>query len=87
MYATAIIETARAQQVVTVPRDAVGLRDGKRVVLRIADEQVRPCRSPRASPTPAAYRWSSGLNGGDLIVADARRALAPGTRVRPIRRD
>jgi RND family efflux transporter MFP subunit len=87
MYATALIETARAQQVVTVPRDAVGLREGKRVVLRIADGQVQAVPVTEGIADATRVQVVSGLNGGDLIVADARRALAPGTRVRPVRHD
>ena len=86
MYATASIETARARQVVTVPREAVGLRDGRRVVLRIAAERIEEV--PVAEGIVDAGRIQvSGLNGGDLLVADARRVLAPGTRVKAIRRN
>jgi HlyD family secretion protein len=86
MYATAAIETARAQQVVTVPREAVGLRDGKRVVLRIAGERIEAVPVREGITDAGRVQVVSGLAAGDLLVADARRALAPGTRVRPIQR-
>jgi HlyD family secretion protein len=87
MYATATIETARAQQVVTVPREALGLRDGKRVVLRIAGERVEAVAVTEGMTDAGRVQIVSGLKGGDLLVADARRALAPGTRVKPVRRE
>jgi HlyD family secretion protein len=86
MYATAAIETARAQQVVTVPREAVGLRDGKRVVLRIAGERIETVPVSEGIADAGRVQVVSGLAPGDLLVADARRALAPGTRVKPIQR-
>jgi HlyD family secretion protein len=86
MYATAAIETARAQQVVTVPREAVGLRDGKRVVLRLAGERIEAVPVREGITDGGRVQVVSGLAAGDLLVADARRALAPGTRVRPIQR-
>jgi HlyD family secretion protein len=86
MYATAAIETARAQQVVTVPREAVGLRDGKRVVLRIAGERIEAVPVREGITDEGRVQVVSGLAPGDLLVADARRPLAPGTRVRPIQR-
>ena len=86
MYATAAIETARAPQVVTVPREAVGLSDGKRVVLRIAGERIETVPVTEGIADAGRVQVVSGLAPGDLLVADARRALAPGTRVRAIQR-
>jgi membrane fusion protein (multidrug efflux system) len=86
MYATASIETARAQQVVTVPREAIGLRDGRRVVLRIAGDRIETVPVIEGLAESGRIQVLKGVNGGDLLVADARRALAPGTRVKPVRR-
>jgi RND family efflux transporter MFP subunit len=86
MYATASIETARAQQVVMVSRDAIGIRDGQRVVLRIAGDRIETVPVTEGLADAGRIQVLKGVNGGDLLVADARRALAPGTRVKPVRR-
>jgi RND family efflux transporter MFP subunit len=86
MYATASIETARARQVVTVPREAIGLGDGRRVVLRIAGDRIETVPVIEGLAESGRIQVLKGVNGGDLLVADARRALAPGTRVKPVRR-
>ena len=56
-------------------------------MLRIADGQVQAVPVTEGIADATRVQIVSGLNGGDLIVADARRALAPGTRVRPVRHD
>jgi membrane fusion protein, multidrug efflux system len=85
MYATARIETARAEGAVTVPREAIGARDGRRVALRISDGRVEPVPVTEGIVDTGRVQVLSGLAGGDLLVADARRTLAPGTLVRPVR--
>jgi RND family efflux transporter MFP subunit len=86
MYATASIETARVEGAVTVPREAIGARDGRRVALRISDGRVEPVPVTEGIVDTGRVQVLSGLAGGDLLVADARRTLAPGTLVRPVRR-
>lgn len=85
MYATARIETARAAGAVTVPKEAVTTRNGERVVLRIEGDRIQPARVAEGITDDAQVQIVTGLSGGDLLVADARKALEPGTRVTPIR--
>ena len=85
MYATARLETARAPGAVTVPREAVTTRAGERVVFRIAGDRIEPARVVEGVADETQVQIVSGLSGGDLLVADARKALEPGARVRPVR--
>ncbi len=85
MYATARIEIARAEGAVTVPREAVSTVDAKRVVYRVAESRVQPVGVVEGLAGDGRVQIVSGLNGGDVIVADARRAIAPGTKVKAIK--
>ena len=84
MYATARIETSRAADAVTIPRDAVATRDGKRVVLRVAEGKVQPTAVTEGIRDEGRVQILAGLATGDVIVADARKSLPPGTRVRAV---
>jgi RND family efflux transporter MFP subunit len=84
MFATARIETARAAAVVSVPHEAVATRDGQRVVLRVADGRVQHVTVTEGVTDERRVQIVSGVSAGDLLVADARRALADGARVRPV---
>ena len=84
MYATARIETSRAAAVVTVPREAVTTREGKRVVLRVAEGKVQPATVQVGINDEGRVQIVAGLAVGDVIVADARKSLPPGTRVRAV---
>jgi RND family efflux transporter MFP subunit len=84
MFATARIETARADGVVAVPQEAVATRDGQRVVLRVADGRVQHVAVTEGVTDERRVQIVSGISAGDLLFADARRALADGARVRPV---
>jgi RND family efflux transporter MFP subunit len=84
MYATARIETSRAAAAVTVPRDSVTTRDGKRVVLRVANGTVQPTAVTEGISDEGRVAIVAGLATGDVVVADARRTLPPGAKVRAI---
>jgi hypothetical protein len=56
------------------------------VVLRIAGERIETVPVSEGIADAGRVQVVSGLAPGDLLVADARRALAPGTRVKPIQR-
>ncbi|MGD9906243.1 MAG: efflux RND transporter periplasmic adaptor subunit [Vicinamibacterales bacterium] len=82
MYATARIVTASASDGVIVPRDAVTTRAGTRVVLKIEGDSVRAVPVTEGLTDGQRVQIVSGLAGGDTVVADARRQLADGARVR-----
>jgi len=85
MYATARIEIARAEDAVTVPREAVSTVNAKRVVYRVAESRIQPVGVVEGLMGDGRVQIVSGLNGGDVIVADARRPIAPGTKVKAIK--
>jgi len=85
MYATARIEIARAEDAVTVPREAVSTVNAKRVVYRVAESRIQPVGVVEGLTGDGRVQIVSGLNGGDVIVADARRPIAPGTKVKAIK--
>lgn len=85
MYATARIEIARAQGAVVVPREAVTTMDAKRIVYRVADARVQPVGVVEGLAGDGRVQIVSGLSAGDVVVADARRAIPAGTRVKAIK--
>jgi RND family efflux transporter MFP subunit len=84
MYATARLVVANADNILTVPREAVATRDGKRVVLKVVDDKVTPVSVVEGLTDGRAVQIVSGVSAGDLVVADARRQLPADARVKPI---
>jgi RND family efflux transporter MFP subunit len=82
MYATARIVTERASGGVIVPREAVTTRAGKRVALVVTGETVKAVDVTEGLSDGQRIQILTGLTAGDTVVADARRQLADGTRVR-----
>jgi RND family efflux transporter MFP subunit len=82
MYATARIVTAAASNGVIVPREAVTTRAGRRVVLKVQDDTVTAVSVTEGLTDGQRVQIVSGLAAGDVVVADARRQLADGARVR-----
>ena len=86
MYATASIPVERAAQAVVVPRDAVTTRDGQRVVLKIDGNVVKATPVKEGLTDGSRVQILEGLAAGDTVVADARRDVATGVKVRAIQR-
>lgn len=84
MYATARIITSSQSNAVLVPREAVGARDGKRVVLKVQDGTVTPVPVVEGLSDGTRVQIVEGLAAGDTVVADARRQVAAGAHVRPV---
>ena len=84
MYAAATIPLERAAQVVAVPRDAVTTRAGKRVALKIDGSTIQEVPVVEGMTNGVLVQISSGLQGGDTVVSDARRDVAAGTKVNPV---
>jgi HlyD family secretion protein len=84
MYASArVIESTRAD-VLLLPRGAVANRDGKRMVLKVQDGTIVPVEVTEGVADGTRVQILSGLAAGDMVVADARRQVTTGTRVRAI---
>ena len=84
MYASARIVQSTAQDAVLVPREAVGTRDGKRIVLKVSDGAVSPVEVTEGLSDGGRVQIVKGLAAGDTVVADARRQVANGVKVRAI---
>lgn len=84
MYATARIVEATAGNAVLVPKEAVTTKDGKRVVQRVTGDTVAAVEVIEGLADGARVQIKSGLAAGDVVLADARRPLAAGAKVRGI---
>ena len=84
MYGVATIPVERAAQAVVVPREAITTRDGQRVVLKIEGDIVKAAAVKEGLTDGARVQILSGLKAGDTVVADARRDVADGVKVRAI---
>ncbi len=84
MYATARIIEATAANAVLVPREAVTTRDGKRVVLKVEGDTVSTVEVVEGLGDGTRVQIAKGLSAGDKVVTDARRQIAPGTKVRAV---
>lgn len=82
MYATARIVTERASGGVIVPRESITTRGNKRVALVVQGDTVKAVDVTEGLSDGTRVQILTGLKAGDIVVADARRQLADGTRVR-----
>lgn len=83
MYATARISTATAEGPI-VPREAVFDRNGGRAVYRVQGDTVSIVTVTEGLSDGKRVVLTSGVQRGDAIVADARREVVNGSRVRVI---
>ena len=84
MYASARIVDAAAANAVLVPKDAVTTRNGKRVVQKVDGSNVTMVEIVEGLSDGTRIQVVKGLAAGDTVFADARKQLAPGSKVRGI---
>ena len=84
MYATARIVEAGATNAVLVPKESVTTKDGKRVAQRIQGDSVTVVEVTEGLADGSRVQIVKGLAAGDVVLADARRPLAAGAKVRGI---
>ena len=84
MYATARLIEATTTNAVLVPKDAVTTREGKRVVQKVQGDAVSFVEVTEGLADGTRIQIVKGLAAGDTVLADARRQLATGTKVRGI---
>jgi RND family efflux transporter MFP subunit len=84
MFGSAAIPLERVSQAVTVPRDAVTTRDGRRVALRIEGDTVQAVPVTEGLTDGVVTQIAEGLQAGDTVVSDARQDVAPGVKVNPV---
>lgn len=83
MYASARLVVSKADGIV-LPSEAVFSRAGGRAVYRVDGDTVTITPVTEGLGDDGRTLIASGVRAGDLIVADARREIAEGARVRPI---
>ena len=84
MFATARIIEATSTNAVLVPKEAVTTKDGRRVVQKVTGDAVITVPVTEGLSDGERVQIKTGLNAGDLVLADARRPLAAGAKVRGI---
>lgn len=84
MYATARIVESTEAGAILVPREAVATRDGRRMTLKVQDGTVTPVAVTEGLSDGVRVQIVKGLQAGDTVVADARRQLAAGAKVRAV---
>lgn len=84
MYASARIVEATTSNAVLVPKDAITTRDGKRVVQKVQGDSVTYTEVVEGLSDGGRVQIVKGLSSGETVLADARKQLAPGTKVRGI---
>ena len=84
MYATARLVLATADDALTVPREAVTSREGKRVVLKVDADKVTAVPVVEGLGDGRRVQIVSGLVAGDQVIADARRQLPADARVKAV---
>jgi len=84
MYGVAVIPLARAERALAVPSAAITTRDGKRVVLKITGDTVAASPITEGLTNGSLVEVTQGLAAGDVVLADAGRDVAAGTKVNPI---
>lgn len=84
MYATARIVEATATNAVLVPKDAVMTQNGARVVQKVQGDTLSTVVVTEGLSDGSRVQILTGLAAGDTVMADARRQLPAGAKVRGI---
>lgn len=84
MYATARIIESTATNAVLVPKDAVMTRDGQRIVQKVDGDTVSTVVVSEGLADGTRVQILSGLAAGDTVLADARRQIPAGSKVRGV---
>ena len=84
MYASARIVEASAENAVLVPKEAITTRDGKRIVQKVQGDAVSAIEIVEGLSDGTRVQVVKGLSAGDTVLTDARKQIAPGTKVRGI---
>jgi len=86
MYATARIVEATVPNAILIPKEAVATRNGKRIVQKVQGDSVSIVEVVEGLSDGARVQIVKGLAAGDTVLADGRRQLATGSKVRGINR-
>ena len=86
MYATARIVEATSASALLIPKEAVATKDGRRIVQKVEGDTVSIVEVSEGLADGDRVQIVKGLAAGDVVLADARRQLAAGAKVRGISR-
>lgn len=84
MYASARILEATQTNAIVIPKDAVATRDGKRVVQKVQGDAVTFVEVVEGIGDGTRVQIVRGLATGDTVLADARKQIAAGAKIRGI---
>ena len=84
MYASARIVEATKADALLVPKDAIATRDGKRIVQKVQGDTVTAVEITEGLSDGTRVQIVKGLSAGDTVLADARKQIATGQKVRGI---
>lgn len=84
MYATARIVEKTVADALVVPREAVMTKDGKRVALKLQGDRLSMVEVVEGLNDGTRVQILKGLSAGDKVVADARRQVPAGAKVRGV---
>jgi RND family efflux transporter MFP subunit len=84
MYATARIVESTVANAVVVPKDAVMSKDGQRVVKKVQGDVLSTVVVTEGLSDGTRVQIVSGLAAGDTVLADGRRQVPAGSKVRGI---
>jgi len=84
MYATARIVESTATNAVVLPKDAVMTKDGKRIVQKVQGDTLSTVTVTEGLSDGTRVQILTGLAAGDIVLADARRQVPAGSKVRGI---
>jgi len=84
MYATAQVVLQVAENALTIPREAVTTQNGQRVAFKITGDTLSAVPVVEGLSDGRHVQVVSGLAAGDQLLADARRQLPAGSRVKAV---
>lgn len=84
MYATARIVESTATNAVVLPKDAVMTKDGQRIVQKVQGDTLSTVAVTEGLSDGTRVQILAGLAAGDIVLADARRQVPAGSKIRGI---
>jgi RND family efflux transporter MFP subunit len=84
MYASARIVESTTPGAIVIPKEAVTTQNGKRIVQKVQGDSVAIVEVVEGAADGGRVQIVKGLSAGDTVLADARKQLAPGSKVRGI---
>ena len=84
MYASARIVEATTPNAIVIPKEAVTTQSGKRVVQKVQGENVSLVEVVEGATDGGRVQIVKGLSAGDTVLADARKQIPSGSKVRGI---